>query len=130
MRYQHGQTAVMTVYENSGVVRETIALHTLQSKQAMHALMKEKGFVLKTAIQKQHSPAPTAPVEQVSVRSQAKVTQPMDVAVTAHPAQESELDVKNRKEQRMIKREETLGKAREEREKIGHATLPQSSPPY
>ena len=39
----------MTIYEEDGSVVETVPLHVLEEKgkEAMHALMLEKGFVLK-----------------------------------------------------------------------------------
>ena len=47
VKYVHGRTAVMTVYVD-GVEKERVPLHTIKNKQAMHSLMVEKGFVLKT----------------------------------------------------------------------------------
>ena len=45
--YVHGKTAVLTIYED-GKEREKIIMHTLKDRPAMHALMKEKGFKLKS----------------------------------------------------------------------------------
>jgi hypothetical protein len=46
VRYVHGRTAVMTIYEGEKEI-EQVQLHTIRSKEKLHAIMKEKGFVLK-----------------------------------------------------------------------------------
>lgn len=46
IKYIHGRTAVLTISKD-GVKQEEIVLHTLKTKEDMHALFKEKGFVQK-----------------------------------------------------------------------------------
>lgn len=45
--YVHGQTAVLTIYQD-GKEKETITMHKLKDRAAMHALMLEKGFKKKS----------------------------------------------------------------------------------
>ena len=44
--YVHGKTAVLTIYDNGKEV-EKIVMHELKNKDAMHAMMRDKGFQLK-----------------------------------------------------------------------------------
>ena len=50
VKYIHGRTAVMTIFNDEGNVQEKILLHTLATKQDMHALMQRKGFVQKKPV--------------------------------------------------------------------------------
>jgi Sep15/SelM redox domain len=121
VRFVHGQTAVMTIFDD-GVEQEKVPLHTIKSKQTMHSLMKEKGFVLKSA-------------EQLATIL-AEHKQQNDALVTARQKQleerqrrREELE-KRRKNGSSFEREDSLGKAREEREKRGHSSPLSQSPPY
>ena len=46
--YVPGKTAILTIYED-GREKEKIVMHELKDRPAMHALMKEKGFKLKSS---------------------------------------------------------------------------------
>ena len=47
VEYVHGRTAVLTIYKD-GEEQEQITLSDYKSKEEMHALMVEKGFVKKS----------------------------------------------------------------------------------
>jgi hypothetical protein len=47
VKYIHGRTAVMTIYDSNHVEIEKVDLHTIRSKDKLHSIMKEKGFVLR-----------------------------------------------------------------------------------
>lgn len=42
--FVRGKKAIMHVYDEDGKEVETVELHTLKTKEALHALMREKGF--------------------------------------------------------------------------------------
>jgi Sep15/SelM redox domain len=50
--YVAGRTAVLTIYQNQQK-QEEVVLHELKNKAAMHALFRQKGFVLKSELVKQ-----------------------------------------------------------------------------
>jgi hypothetical protein len=50
--YVAGRTAVLTIYKDN-VKQEEVVLHELANKAAMHALFRQKGFVLKSELEKQ-----------------------------------------------------------------------------
>lgn len=59
----------MTIYEADGTEVEKVPLHTLKTKEEMHALMQEKGFRLKNAdevarIQAEHQQKQDAETKQ------------------------------------------------------------------
>lgn len=131
----------MTIYDVNGGVKEQVPLHTIQSKQAMHALMLEKGFVLKTA----NDPASegTEPKNKSGIAAApAGQKNQLDGLQTKREALEERrkneglllMGAKNKKtgnEERLAEHEAQFGQAREERETRGHSSqhLPQS-PPY
>jgi hypothetical protein len=47
VRYVHGRTAILTISEDGNVL-ESITLNKLKDREAMHELMKTKGFALKS----------------------------------------------------------------------------------
>lgn len=47
VKYVHGRTAVMTIYDEQKNVVEKVDLHVIKSKKRLHDIMKEKGFVRK-----------------------------------------------------------------------------------
>ena len=47
VKYVHGRTAVMTIYDDQKNVVEKVDLHVIKSKKRLHEIMKEKGFVRK-----------------------------------------------------------------------------------
>lgn len=47
VKYIHGRTAIMTIYED-GKEKEKITMHELKDRKAMHAHMLEKGFKRKS----------------------------------------------------------------------------------
>jgi hypothetical protein len=49
--YVAGRTAVLTIYKDK-VKQEEVVLHELANKAAMHALFRQKGFVLKSELDK------------------------------------------------------------------------------
>ena len=47
MKYVHGRTAVMTIYDDQKNEVEKVDLHVIKSKEQLHEIMNEKGFVRK-----------------------------------------------------------------------------------
>lgn len=47
VKYVHGRTAVMTIYDANQEEVKKVDLHTIRSKETLHAIMRENGFVLK-----------------------------------------------------------------------------------
>jgi hypothetical protein len=47
VKYVHGRTAVMTIYDDQKNEVEKVDLHVIKSKKRLHEIMKEKGFVRK-----------------------------------------------------------------------------------
>jgi hypothetical protein len=48
VKYIHGRTAVMTIYDEHHKAIEKVDLHVIKSKSKLHDIMKEKGFLLKS----------------------------------------------------------------------------------
>jgi hypothetical protein len=112
VKYVHGRTAVMTIYVDN-VEKEKIPLHTIKTKQAMHALMVEKGFVMK-------SNAEAAVADSKDGRKSDSSSGGLLIAKN-----------KKMKTERLLDREDQLGKIREDREARGHRSSPlPATPPY
>jgi Sep15/SelM redox domain len=134
VRFVHGQTAVMTIFDD-GVEQEKVPLHTIKSKQTMHSLMKEKGFVLKSAEQlatilaehkQQNDALVTARQKQLEERQRRRE----ELEKRRKDGSSFLFGKKPGQEKRLREREDSLGKAREEREKRGHSSPLSQSPPY
>jgi hypothetical protein len=52
--YVAGKTAVMTIYKD-GIEQEQVIMHELATRQDMHQMMKQKGFVLKESAANQET---------------------------------------------------------------------------
>jgi hypothetical protein len=48
VKYVHGRTAVMTIYDDQKNEVERVDLHVIRNKERLHEIMKEKGFVRKS----------------------------------------------------------------------------------
>jgi hypothetical protein len=99
VEYVHGRTAVMTIFLD-GAEKEQVPLHTIQTKPKMHELMVKKGFVKKASEKK--------PDEGNAPKDEAG-------AIVKNKAE---------KEERLLKREEELGRVRENLELSGHKARP------
>lgn len=58
VKYVHGRTAVMTIYDGNRKEVKKVDLHVIRSKEALHAVMRENGFVLKNEVAKPPTGAP------------------------------------------------------------------------
>jgi hypothetical protein len=98
VEYVHGRTAVMTIFLD-GAEKEQVQLHTIQTKPEIHELMVKKGFVKKTTKKPDEGDAP---------KDEAR-------AIVKDKAEKAE---------RLLKREEELGRVREDLERLGHKVRP------
>lgn len=129
----------MTIYED-GVEQETVPIHTIKTKEAMHSIVKKKGFVIK--LEKQ----------QESTKVEARHKQQNNVLVSAGPRVFDERGRKNKEradrsnsgillhgateagndEERLRQREALNEESRVDGKKGGSESAPPplSTPPY
>jgi nitrate reductase alpha subunit len=108
VRYVPGRTAIMDIYKG-GTLLEQVPLHTLQTKPEMHALMKEKGFVMKS------------PEELEAWKKRDKTDRELNAGAFARTKErkEKQRTVETRMERLVKEREKTKQRIQEEREYLG-----------
>jgi Sep15/SelM redox domain len=62
VKYIHGRTAVMTIYDANQEEVKKVDLHTIRSKETLHAIMRENGFVLKKELAATAAPPMDVPI--------------------------------------------------------------------
>jgi hypothetical protein len=107
VRYVHGVTAIMDIHKG-GTLLEKVPLHTLKTKPEMHALMKAKGFVMKS------------PAELEAWKNREKTDEELNAG--EQNIRPKDKQVQTRRQQRVQAREEKVTRLAEEREYLGVAS--------